>query len=89
MLPTYPAILRDDHLEWTGDRPCHLPPGLGVQVHVTVVDPTLPAPAATQGERMAAALQKLAASQSLREMPDPAAWEREIRQDRSLPERAD
>lgn len=88
MLPTYPALLRDNHLEWTGDMPTNLPTGQAVQVHVTVLDQS-PLPAVARGQRMAAALQKLAASQPLQEMSDPAAWERETRQDRALPDRDD
>lgn len=41
----------------------------------------------TQGERMAAALEQLAALDTLSEISDPSAWQREQRQDRSLPDR--
>lgn len=39
---------------------------------------------AWRGERMAAALDKLAALNAFSDIKDPAAWEREIRQDRPL-----
>jgi hypothetical protein len=40
-----------------------------------------------RGQRMAAALEQLAAIHALAEITDPAAWERENRQDRALPGR--
>lgn len=89
MLPTYPAILRDNRLEWMGDMPSDLPPGQGVQVHVTVLDKLPPLSAAVQGQRMTEALQQLAASQALQDGNDPIAWERETRQDCTLPDRDD
>jgi hypothetical protein len=42
---------------------------------------------ANAGERMAAALEKLAASRSI-DIEDPVEWQREIRRDRTLPGRA-
>lgn len=89
MLPTYPAILRDNRLEWVGDMPSNLPPGQGVQVHVTLLDKVLVLAAAAQGQRMADALLKLADSQALQNINDSVAWERETRQDRALPDRDD
>lgn len=43
--------------------------------------------AQTQGQRMAAILEELAQSGGGRELSDAARWEREQRQDRSLPGR--
>lgn len=40
-----------------------------------------------RGERMAAALAKLAKSSGLRAIKDPVLWQREMREDRSLPGR--
>lgn len=41
----------------------------------------------SQGKRMAAALEKLAALNTFSEISDPVEWQREQRQDRSLPDR--
>jgi len=88
MLPTYPALLRDNRLEWTGDAPVNLPKEQGIAVHVTVLDGAPdPQPAVNQGQQLAAILERLAALRPFADMPDPAAWERDIRQDRPLPGR--
>ena len=44
-------------------------------------------PKSSQGERMAAVLQRMADRNALSHIDDPAAWQREIRKDRSLPGR--
>jgi hypothetical protein len=88
MLETYQAILHGDRLEWSGEGPGHLQANQAVRVHVTILDKaTNPPPATGRGPRMAAALEELAAIQALKEIGDPAAWERETRQDRPLPGR--
>lgn len=81
---SYQGILRDNQIEWTQSTPPELPPG-GVRVQSTFLD-TLPK-AATQGQQMAAALARVAAKGALDGIADPAAWEREVRQDRELPGR--
>lgn len=43
--------------------------------------------AAGRGEEMARILEQLAALNAFADVPDPASWQREIRQDRSLPGR--
>ncbi len=40
-----------------------------------------------QGKRMAAVLQRMADRRALSHIDDPAAWQREIRKDRPLPDR--
>ncbi len=84
MLPTYPAVLSGDRVEWTGEVPANL--AARVRVHVTLLDPPRTT-APGQGARMAAALELLAARGGLTAIPDPLAWEREQREDRQLPER--
>jgi hypothetical protein len=84
MLPTYPAILRDNRLEWSGDAPPNA--GAPVRVYVTLVEP-VPSPPTDQGARMAAALEKLAALNAFADITDPVAWQREQRKDRDLPGR--
>lgn len=86
MLETYQATLHDNHIEWSGEAPQSLPPNQAVRVHVTILE-KLPACDRNQGERMAAALEQLAASHSLEHIPDPAAWQRQTREDRPLPGR--
>jgi hypothetical protein len=87
MLETYQGILREDRIEWSGAAP-QLPPEQAVRVEVTLLD-NVPraAPGAGRGARMAAALEALAALPTRTDVPDPAAWEREARQDRPLPGR--
>jgi hypothetical protein len=79
MLITYKAILRGNQLEWTESVPEHL--GKAVAVHVTILDEPV-APKVSQGRRMAAALEQLAAMNALAEITDPVAWEREMRSGR-------
>ena len=87
MLHTYKAILRGDRLEWVDDLPKNISTDV-VSVYVTVLDePAISATVEGSGPRMAAVLEQLAAIHALADLTDPAAWEREIRQDRSLPDR--
>ncbi len=86
MLRTYKAILKGDRLEWSGDAPVPLEPEHPIHVHVTVLDEQETAEQ-NQGKRMAEALEQLAAIDALRTIEDPAAWERETRRDRPLPDR--
>jgi hypothetical protein len=91
MLPTYKAILRNDHLEWQGDRPEATASGTEVEVYVTVLG-AAPAAAseAERGRKMREALERIAARGTLAaEIPDPVAWQREIRKDRPLLGRED
>lgn len=85
MLETYPGILRDNHIEWSGEVP-QLPPSReGVRVHVTILEGKhLPLHTPNQGQRMAAILERLAASSATGSISDPLAWERETRQDRPM-----
>ena len=88
MLNTYKAVLKGNHLEWNEDAPDHLSPEDAVMVYVTVLDkPVVPSAVSQQGQRMAAALEQLAAINALADLTDPIAWEREMRQDRPLPDR--
>lgn len=86
MLETYQGILRDNRIVWSGEAPQSLPADQGVRVHVTLLE-KVPVPDGNQGQRMAAALERLAACHALDHIPDPAAWERETRDDRPLPDR--
>jgi hypothetical protein len=84
MLPTYPAVIRDGRIEWTGDTPRDLPAGRPVRVYITLLD--RPEPDGS-GEALAAALQRIADAGGLPSIPDPVGWQREQREDRPLPGR--
>jgi hypothetical protein len=85
MLETYPAILLGNRIEWSGEAPTDLPHNVGVRVHITLLERPSPAKPSDQGERMAAALERLAASRLLSHIADPNDWQREMRQDRPMP----
>jgi len=82
MVKTYKAILRANRLEWSEEIPERLAEDRPVKVSVTVLEGD-----AGQGDRMAEALEALAHSDAGSRIPDPAAWEREQRDDRHLPGR--
>jgi hypothetical protein len=86
---TYRAILKGDRLEWQGEVPPEIDADRAVLVDVTIMrDERLSASRdAHAGERMAAALEKLAASQAVAGIEDPVVWQREVRRDRPLPDR--
>lgn len=80
MLSTYKAILKGDRLEWREEKPETLA-DRELAVIVTILDePASP----SRGDRMANALERLAASGGPG-IDDPLEWERESRQDRPLP----
>ncbi len=88
MLRTYRAILRGNSLEWNEDAPKCLEGEKAVEVHVTILkEAAIPSATLARGKGMAEALEKLAAIDALSEISDPSAWQREQRQDRSLPDR--
>lgn len=84
MLRTYEGVLEEGRVQWIGeeepaaDRP--------LRVHVTVLEEES-SKREQRGERMADALSKLADVGAFSAVDDPSEWQREIRQDRSLPGR--
>ncbi|MBW4565411.1 MAG: hypothetical protein KME32_30870 [Mojavia pulchra JT2-VF2] len=83
MPKTYKAWLKGSRLEWIDEVP-----KFGeqqIQVHVTFPDNETALETKSRGRRMAEILNNLATS----EAPniDPVVWQRETRQDRSLPGR--
>jgi hypothetical protein len=44
MLETYQGILRNSHIEWSGEAPAQLPSNQGVRVHVTLQERLPPLP---------------------------------------------
>jgi hypothetical protein len=88
MLHTYKAILRGNRIEWSDAPPADLAPEHPVAVHVTILDEAHQAPESSQlRHQMAAILEQLAQIHAFTDLADPAAWERDIRSDRILPER--
>ncbi len=88
MRTTYLAVLHGNQLEWRYEKPRDLSPDRDVEVSVTILD-TLDAPATTKnrGAAMAAALEQLAAAGGPQSFDDAARWEREAREERTLPGR--
>jgi hypothetical protein len=84
MLRTYKAVLRGDRIEWIDAPPRGQRP---VPVHVTLLEDEAASPAAVRGQQMARALQALADAGGLTGIPDPRAWQREVRRERPLPGR--
>ena len=85
MRETYEAILRGDRLEWSGEtRPNPAKGNRPVAVRVTMLDD---ATATGDGRLMAEALERLAASHALPDLKVPGDWQREVRRERSLPDR--
>lgn len=89
MLNTYRAVLKGSRLKWRGESPPEISDGHEVPVEVTVLrdDRFSSSRAPDAGKRMAAALEKLAASAAVADIEDPVEWQREMRQDRALPGR--
>jgi hypothetical protein len=81
MLPTYPAVLTNGRIEWSGEVPAGLGPR--TRVRVTLLDPPQ-GTASDQGKCMAAALEVISARGGIATITDPLAWEREQRKDREL-----
>ncbi len=86
---TYRAVLKGNHLEWRGEVPPEIAKQRAVPVDVTILRNERFSHVRTEdaGARMAAALEKLAASGADSGIEDPQAWQREVRRDRPLPGR--
>lgn len=84
-METYRAILKGNRLEWIESEPLNL--DAEQPVEVTILDSPGDVGASTQGQRMAKALERLAATNALSHIKDPSEWQREIRKDRPLPGR--
>ena len=84
-METYRAILKGNRLEWTDSQPTNL--DAEQPVEVTILDTPGDVDTTTQGQRMAKALERLAASNALSHIQDPSEWQRGIRKDRPLPGR--
>jgi hypothetical protein len=85
MLRTYKAVLRGNRVEWIDTPPA---PTRATPVHITLLEESVEAPQA-RGQEMARALEALAQGGGLSSIPDPVGWQREQRQERTLPGHAD
>ncbi|MBW4667426.1 MAG: hypothetical protein KME60_08340 [Cyanomargarita calcarea GSE-NOS-MK-12-04C] len=86
MLRKFNALLKGNHLQWTDDAPEISEQPL--KVEVTVLEDYSSLEAKSRGLQMAAALEKIASLNVFPEL-DAATWQREERQERSLPGRDD
>ena len=84
MARTYKAILQGDRIEWLDGSPSVAKP---TPVDVTLLEDKPTETSGQRGREMARALETLAKAGGLSGISDPAAWQREVRQDRSLPRR--
>lgn len=83
MYLTYQAVLKGNRIEWTEATPLLPGSGEGVPVYVTILTRSTESPA-SRGEQMVAILEQIAALGGIKSIPDPMAWQQEIRQDRPL-----
>ncbi len=81
MLQTYTGTLSAGQIAWDAAPP----EGEGIRVIVTVESEVPKVP--FRNEKLAAILERLAASDIHKHFPDPLEWQREIRKDRPLPGR--
>ena len=84
---TYRALLHGDRLEWLGEAP-ESQTDAPLRVDVTVVEQAPVSEAHARGSAMAALLEKLAARNTFSAITDPVRWQRELRQERVFPGRA-
>jgi len=87
MTRAYTAILQGNRLEWTGEPPDSISPGMSVPVTVLVEEATQPVePGADpdRWKRAVDALRRIAARGAFDHITDPVEWQREIRKDRPL-----
>jgi hypothetical protein len=77
----YEAVLVGDRLEWKNGGPEVSGP-VDVQVRLTGCDEQIDA--AERRRRMADALESIAAQGGIASIPDPVAWQREVRTDKPL-----
>jgi hypothetical protein len=88
MSQSYRAVLNGNQIEWIDPPP---QPNGPTPVEITLLKPEPETYESRRARRRIAveALAELAAAGGISSIPDPAAWEREIRQDRPLPGRED
>ena len=88
MPQSYRAVVNGNQVEWINAPP---EPNGPMSVKITPLEPEPDSEEMRRARRRVAveALAELAAAGGISSIPDPAAWEREIRQNRPLPGRED
>ncbi|MDE0080124.1 MAG: hypothetical protein OXO50_21580 [Caldilineaceae bacterium] len=81
---TYKAILHDDQIEWL-ERPPETSGAL--QVYITFPEEQDSEVSSNRGKLMAEVLAELARRDTFSTIPDPVAWQKELRAERALPDR--
>lgn len=81
---TYKAVLRDNQIEWVENPPER---ASTAQVYVTFLEESDSVSPSNRGRLMAEILAELAQRGTFAEIPDPVAWQRELRSERVLPDR--
>lgn len=84
MLHTFEAVLKGNRLEWTNDAPKESDRPL--KVYVTLLDESTLS-SEERRQKLAELLGKVAATNAFANIENPVEWQRELRQDRSLPGR--
>jgi hypothetical protein len=87
MLKTFNAILKNNSIQWVDETP-EIELNSSIKVHITLLEDVAnnQNQSNSNGQKMAEALKKLSVNNTFSEI-DPQKWQREIRQDRSLPNR--
>jgi hypothetical protein len=83
MAQIYKAILHGDRVEWIDPPPKRKEP---IQINITLEENARPRHN-NCGDEMARVLEALARGGGLSAIPNPSDWQREVRQDRPMPER--
>ncbi|MBP9664853.1 MAG: hypothetical protein KBD94_09535 [Pyrinomonadaceae bacterium] len=82
----YKATIHGATVEWESDAPTELADRGEIRVEMTLISARNDLPR-SDGKKMAEALARIAARGGVKSIPDPVAWQREIRKDRPLPGR--
>lgn len=83
MQRTYRAVVRGDRIEWIDPPPERR---RAIPVHI-ILQGNISDASDARGDAMAKALTDLADMGGLSFIPDPVAWQRDLRKERPLPER--
>jgi len=89
MITTYKARLHGNLLDWQEDPPPVSAGDVSVLVTVLPNEDALPRPHVPSGRGLVAILKRLAEENPAPSIPDPALWQKDVRQDRKLPNRGD
>jgi hypothetical protein len=87
MIATYKAHLHGNQLDWQDAHPPVSEATVSVLVTVLPNEDGASSPHVPSGRRLADILRRLAQENAVPSVPDPAVWQKEIRQDRALPGR--